>query len=212
MICRCQNSRQSSRRAAAKESFSCAAECIGSVVRGMSLFAVTRGQWSMLDGVLHLLDCVGRAEVSLWTYSVADYDVQVLTRLRIDERVSGGRLVIDASARRKNAAVVRDWRAQFGSDSVRYVLNHSKMARVTSASGFRLLLRGSMNLNCNPRFEQCDLTEGGRDFDLVKEIEDGLPILSDTASGEEIYAASRVSAAFGKQELAMFRGVKSWQK
>ena len=52
------------RRTRANESFGCAAQCIGKVEAGMSLFAVTRGQWSMIDAVLHVLDQVGPAKLS----------------------------------------------------------------------------------------------------------------------------------------------------
>lgn len=166
----------------------------------------------MIDAVLHVLDQVGPAFISLWTWTVADYEVQVLTRLMVDRRLRGGRLVIDHGARKKNAPIIRDWKAAFGGESVRYVVNHAKIARVQSESGLRLLLRGSMNLNFNPRFEQFDITEGGADFALVEQIEGALPVLVDGCSGADVWAASAVSAAFSPQQLAMFDGVRVWQK
>lgn len=202
----------SARRAVAVESFGCAASAIGQVSAGMSLFAVTRGQWSMIDAVLHVLDQVGPAKLSLWTWTVAEYEVQVLTRLREDRRVTGGRLVIDAGARTKNAGIIREWKGSFGDGSVRYVTNHAKIARIESASGLKFLLRGSMNLNFNPRFEQFDITEGGPDFDLVERIEDELPILGDKCTGKEVWAASRVGEAFEPEQLALFSGLKVWAK
>lgn len=200
------------RRANAVESFGCAALCIGDVTPGMSLFAVTRGQWSMIDAVLHVLDQVGPSKLSLWTWTVAEYEVQVLTRLREDHRVTGGCLVIDAGARTKNAGIIAEWKSSFGDDAVRYVTNHAKIARIESASGFKLLLRGSMNLNFNPRFEQFDITEGGMDFDLVEQIENELPVLGDKCTGQEVWQASRVGEAFEPQQLAIFSGAKVWAK
>ena len=91
------------------------------------------------------------------------------------------------------------------------MVNHAKIAMI-EADGLRLLLRGSMNLNFNPRFEQFDLSEGGPAFDLVRSIEDELPILKDDASGAEVYAASRVSGAFEPETLALFGGLKRWAK
>jgi len=178
----------------------------------MSLFAVTRGQWSMIDAILHVLDQVGPAQLSLWTWTVAEYEVEVLTRLRKDARVTDGRLVIDAVARAKNAAIIREWKQSFGAESVRYVTNHAKIARVHSESGMRLLLRGSMNLNFNPRFENFDITEGGADYDLVERIEGELPILGDGCSGSDVWAASKVGDAFDPQQLALFQGAKVWAK
>lgn len=202
----------SNRRAVACESFKSASESIGPIVHDMSLFALTRGQWSMIDAVLHVLDQVGPASVSLWTWTVAEYEVQTLSRLRRDERLTSGRLVIDYGARNKNAAIIAEWQSSFGPDSVRYVVNHAKIALVESASGFRCLLRGSMNLNFNPRFEQFDLTEGGPDFDLVRSIEDELPILPDAVTGEQAYRASKVHSAFSQETLNLFGKVKTWAK
>lgn len=177
----------------------------------MSLFAITRGQWSMIDAVLHVLDCTGPAAVSLWTWTVAEYEVEVLTRLRADKRITSGRLVIDYGARNKNAGIIREWQGSYGADAVRYVVNHAKIATVQN-DRFKVLLRGSMNLNFNPRFENFDITEGGHDFDLVKEIEDELPALPDDCSGADAFEASKVSSAFPQETLNLFGKVKVWAK
>lgn len=202
----------SARRTKAVESFGCAAMALGDVTAGMSLFAITRGQWSMIDAILHVLDQVGPAKLSLWTWTVAEYEVQTLTRLREDRRVTGGRLVIDAGARTKNAGIIAEWKGSFGDDSVRYVTNHSKIARIESESGLKFLLRGSMNLNFNPRFEQFDITEGGPEFDMVEQVENELPILGDKCTGKQVWAASRVGEAFEPEQLALFSGAKVWAK
>ena len=98
---------------------------------------------------------------------------------------------------------------------MRYVVNHAKIATVADSAGRRFLLRGSMNLNFNPRFEQFDVTEGGEDFTLVKRIEDELPVLAGDASGAAVYAASRVGEVFRADELAMFQkqgAIRPWSK
>jgi hypothetical protein len=96
-------------------------------------------------------------------------------------------------------------------ESVRYVVNHAKIATVEAAN-FRVLLRGSMNLNFNPRFEQFDITEGGPDFELVKRIEAELPVRADDCPGAEAFAASKVAAAFPGETLELFGRVKVWAK
>lgn len=199
------------RRAVAAGSFKTAADTIGSVEYGMSLFAITRGQFSMIDAVLHVLDQVGPANVSLWTWTVAEYEIQCLERLMLDRRLTGGRMVIDGGARKKNAAIIRQWKDAFGTDSVRYVANHAKIATVQNGQ-FKVLLRGSMNLNFNPRFEQMDITEGGGDFDLVKDIEDSLPVLPDDATCAQVWSASKLNDAFDSQTLNLFGDVKVWAK
>lgn len=199
------------RRKRAVESFKTAADCIGTIEPGIALFAMTRGQFSMIDAVLACLDQTGPAAVSLWTWTVAEYEIECLERMRNDDRITDGRLVIDYGARNKNAGLIRQWKDSFGPSSVRYVVNHAKIATIEN-SRFKLLLRGSMNLNFNPRFEQFDLTEGGEDFDMVKRLELELPILPDSSSGKDVYKASRVGEAFEPEQLQMFGGVKVWAK
>jgi hypothetical protein len=177
----------------------------------MSLFAVTRGQFSMIDVILACLDQTGPSAVTIWTWTVADYEVECLRVLREDGRVTHGTLVIDYGARNKNSEIIRDWKNTHGPDSVRYVVNHAKMATIKNEK-FRLLIRGSMNLNFNPRFEQLDITEGGEDFDLVQSIESELPTLTDFSSGKEVYKASRVSESFDAEQLSVFSGIKKWAK
>lgn len=199
------------RRTRAVESFKTASECIGPVEHGMSLFTITRGQFSMIDALRHVIDQVGPSRITLWTWTIAEYEIDVFRGLMKDGNVTGGTLIIDYGARNKNAGLIAEWKAAFGRDSVRYVVNHAKIATV-EGQGFRVLLRGSMNLNFNPRFEQLDVTEGGLDYDLVREIESELPVLPDNCTGEAAGEASKVNNAFGKEQLSMFRGIKPWGK
>ncbi len=203
------------RRKRAVESFQSAAECIGPVRAGMDgIFAITRGQWSMIDAVLHCLDQLAPEPVtlSLWTWTVAEYEIQCLERLMLDKRIKAATLVIDHGARGKNKALLEKWISIFGPGSVRFVVNHSKIATIEGA-GARLLLRGSMNLNFNPRFEQFDLTEGGQAFELVRFIESDLDTLSIDCSGADAYRSSRVSGAFDQQTLSLFsKDIKTWAK
>lgn len=204
------SSSTSVRRARVAESFQTATECIGTIEPGYALFAITRGQFSMIDAILACIDQVGPCQVSVWTWTIADYEVEVLTRMMVDKRILGGRLVIDGGARTKNADIIAHWIGRFGWNSVRYVMNHAKLATVETDK-YRLLLRGSMNLNFNPRFEQLDITEGGEDFTLVRSIEESLPVLSASVSGHKIYEASRVGEAFSMEQMEIFNGAKVFQ-
>lgn len=204
------SSSPSARRTRAVESFQTAAECIGPVTPGLAVFAVTRGQFSMIDAILHVLDQVGPAAVSCWTWTIASYEIESFRTLHQDRRVTSGRLVIDEGARAKNLELIVDWRDQFGADSVRYVHNHAKIATV-EGGGFRVLLRGSMNLNANPRFEQLDVTEGGPDFDLVRRIEDALPVLGDLTTSNEAAVASQILRTPRSADVPAFAHLKPWR-
>lgn len=193
------------------ESFQSAGQAIGPVEPGMSVFAVTRGQFSMIDCILYCLSQTGPADVSVWTWAIADYEVEAMEGLIGRREITSGRLVIDQSADRRNPVIIERWRRRFGPEAVRICKNHAKIARAWN-DRYRILLRGSMNLNWNPRFEQLDVTEGGEDFDLVKRIEDELPVLPSQYSNAEAEAATGISKAWEAGQLEMFRGLKTWAK
>lgn len=193
------------------EGFRSAAETIGPITPEMSLFTITRGQFSMIDAIFHCLKQIGPSHISVWTWTIAVYEVEAMSGLMCRQDILGARLIIDRSADYRNRKIIDQWRTQFGEDQVRICLCHAKIARVWNESA-RLLLRGSMNLNFNPRFEQLDITEGGDDFELVERIEDELPVLPREYAREQAATATKVSMAFERSQLEMFKGVKVWAK
>ena len=203
------SSAPSSRRRYAVEAFGSAASAIGPITPGMSLFLLTRGQFSMLDMVQHVVAELGRAEVSVWTWAIADYEVEAMAALMATEAIVGARLVVDRSAEQRSATTIAAWRDRFGVEAVCVCKNHAKVCRVWTPER-HVLIRGSMNLNYNPRFEQADITEGGEDFDLVARIEDELPVLRPMCSNTEADTASGLGKAFESSTLALFSGVKPW--
>lgn len=199
------------RRAKATETFGHAADAIGPITAETSLFLLTRGQFSMLDMVLHVLNELGPCELSVWTWAIADYEVEAMVGLMSDKRITGARLVVDRSAEQRNVGILALWRKRFGRGAVRVCKNHAKIARVWTPST-RVLLRGSMNLNFNPRFEQADITVNGLDFDMIERVENELLVLQPRASNAEAEAATKLGLAFELSELEMFQGLKTWAK
>jgi len=97
------SSSTSGRRTRAVESFRNASECIGTIDPSMALFAITRGQFSMIDAVLHVLNQLGPSTLTLWTWAIAEYEIERFNALRDCGKVSHGTLMIDGSARQRNA-------------------------------------------------------------------------------------------------------------
>lgn len=202
--------RPSVRKRQAVEAFGHAADAIGPIEAGLSVFLLTRGQFSMLDMLQHVIQQIGPSSVSIWTWAIADYEVEAMAALMASSAIVSARLIVDRSAEQRSAPTIAAWRSRFGVEAVRVCKNHAKIARVWTAER-RVLLRGSMNLNFNPRFEQADVTEGGADFDLVESVEDSLPVLPVLASNVEADTASGLGKAFESSTLAMFSGTKAWK-
>lgn len=199
------------RAGTAVECFKNATDSIGTIEKGYSRFGLTRGQFSMIDMILACLDQVGRAKVSLWTWCVASYEVDCFKRLLMDDRIHSAILVIDSQARTKNRQLLKDWQAVHGPESIKWVVNHAKIATIET-SECRLLLRGSMNLNYNPRFEQFDVDEGHPGFDLIRKTEDELPTLHFDHANGEARVATGIDKAFSEERLVPFATLKTWAK
>lgn len=200
----------------AVESFQAASEAIGILSPDMHLFAITRGQWGMLEALQHCMRQLSQVDISVWTWAIARYDAGMLANLKVSGNLRSALLILDEHMRnnyqrQKNIPILDQWLADFGERSVKYVKSHAKMATITDGK-LHFLLRGSMNLNHNPQFENFDLTEGGEDYWLVKRIEDELPYLSREASRKDVHIASKVNQAFDGANLSIFHDIKPWNR
>ena len=128
-----------------------------------------------------------------------------------NKKIKSALLVIDSSARVKNKELLLNWISIFGKESIRYVVNHSKIATIKTDDA-EYLIRGSMNLNNNPRFEQFDIDEGHDGFGLVKNIESELPILSFSHQNTDARRASKINKSWAQEELIPFGRQKTWAK
>lgn len=203
------------RVAKAREAWQQAGEAIGTIGPDTALFVLTRGQISMIDVIREVVRQLGQhgepLRASVWTWCIADYEVEAFEWFFQSGLLEEATLVIDRSAEQRNVALIDRWRARYGEERVRVCMNHAKVATVASSS-LRVAIRGSMNLNFNPRFEQFDLTVNDGVYDLVREVEAQLPVLRRWSSRAEALEASQVSQAFADQQLAIFEGVHTWAK
>jgi len=218
-----QTNRSKYRRSRAVESFRSAAETIGPIEKDMAVFAVTRGQFSMIDCVVHGLAQMGRSSLTLWTWCIADYEIDAVKGLMASGEIESALLVIDHSGeqqRNKDKAggisqgeLLTDWVATFGAGSIRVCRNHAKIATLSNGA-MKVVMRGSMNLNANPRFEQLDVSEGSAVFDLVHGIEQELPVLGPDYTNRQVLEATGLSGdlkLLGIKTLQL-SGIRTWRK
>lgn len=186
-----------------------------------SIFGITRGQYSLLDIIICIIEKYGNADLSVWTWAIADYERDAIFALIDNGLVNSATLMIDYSTARKHIAmgekntseiVIKKWVEKFGSKSVKTVKTHSKVSRIKCGDLY-FVVRGSMNLNYNPRFEQFDITEGKEIYDFVQGIEDEIPFLDPFfLSEKDAIDASRLGDAFDYDQIDMFAKTKVWAK
>jgi hypothetical protein len=127
--------------------------------RGCHLFGLTKGQFSLIDLAAAVLEKTGPADVGVWTWCIAEYEVEAFTAFFVDKRVASLRVVMDWAGAQRDMPLMGELQERFGLDCLRVTKTHAKIVLVTTADGWAVTIRGSMNLNANARFEQFDVSD-----------------------------------------------------
>jgi hypothetical protein len=134
-----------------------AATTLGALEPGCELFAVTNGQFSMIDVLEHVLDHAGDAEIDLATWTAADGDLRRAHAFLLSGRVRRIRMLVDPSFKSRKPEFCETLVALFGQDAIRTVPLHGKFALVRGDRQFAI--RSSMNLTPNRRIETVEISE-----------------------------------------------------
>jgi hypothetical protein len=137
--------------------------------RDCHLFGVTKGQFSMIDIAAAVLEKTGPADVAVWTWCIADYEVEAIGAFLQSGEIAGFRLVLDWAGAQRDMPIIADLQGRFGDDCIRVTKTHAKLVMVSNAA-WRVVIRGSMNLNANPRFEQFDVSDGGPAWEVMSGV------------------------------------------
>jgi hypothetical protein len=135
----------------------------------------------MIDLATVALSISGPADVCIWTWSIAEYEVNVLAKFIADREILNFRLIMEEQSAAKGGNIsdrkhtrgnlIADMQDRFGADCVRLVKNHAKIIMIDNAD-WHIAIRGSMNLNLNPRFEQFDISDDKAIFDTLSAVVD----------------------------------------
>lgn len=129
-----------------------AAAAIAGLTHDVELYGFTKGQFSLLDLIRAALEVTGPARLSLSTWTAARHEIQSLDRMVGDGSLLSMRWLVDFTFARRDPEAAHQIRQTFGLDAIRVAQNHAKFALFTN-DAWRLVVRTSMNLNMNPRFE-----------------------------------------------------------
>jgi len=129
-----------------------AKEALQKFEKGIELYGFTKGLFSLSDLIEGLLDITGPAEmfISTWTASKANVAKMI-------ELIKGGKIIksnwfVDFSLHRRSPELSMEIRKVFGDNAVRVGKNHAKFVLIKNKD-WDIVIRTSMNLNQNPRFE-----------------------------------------------------------
>jgi hypothetical protein len=148
-----------------------AREAIGGLDHRKEIYGFTKGQFSLLDLLNAAIEQTGPVRFSLSTWTAARHEIQALAKLRDEGQLLSMRWLCDLTFVRRDPEAAFLVRKTFGMDAIRVAQVHAKFALFEN-DDWRLVLRTSMNLNMNPRFEDFTLAHDPPLADWLKTILD----------------------------------------
>jgi len=159
-----------------------AARAIGELTPGCEIYGFTKGQFSLIDLIEHCLVCTGPADVFIATWSAAAGDIQRAHKFLKNGRIRNIRFLVDYSFQSRKPEFCNELIATFGEDVLRVTVTHAKYVLIRN-DNWNLVIRTSMNLNFNPRFENFEISDDKDFADFQQAIIDEVWTGQDAAEG-----------------------------
>lgn len=170
-------------------------QALGRLEPGVELFGFTKGQFSLINLIIAVLDQTGPADVTVATWTAAQREIRDAERLLRERRITRLRFLVDFSFPRRQPAYCALLRETFGDDTLRVTKTHAKFVTIRN-DRWSLVIRTSMNLNENPRFEMWELSD---DPEMLRFLE---------ALVDAVFEDQPVGAGF---ERRCIENVEEWQ-
>jgi hypothetical protein len=111
-----------------------AATAIGRIDKGCEIFALTNGQFSIVDILEHCLRTTGPAALDIATWTAADGDLRRAHAFVLSRAVTRARFVVDPSFRTRKPEFCETLVSIFGNDAIRTTPLHGKFATLQNDS------------------------------------------------------------------------------
>lgn len=176
-----------------------AGEALGPIEPGIELYALCKGDYSLIDIIDHCLAATGPADVTVSTWTAAGADLDFAMGFVLDGRVRSARWLVDFSFPQRQPAYFAMLVDRFGADSVRATANHAKFVLIRNDQ-WNLVLRTSMNLNLNRRLENVEISDDAGMADYLDAVVDELfdMVDGDTAAKSRPYRNRKLIDDLGR--------------
>lgn len=146
-----------------------ARRCIGKIEKGVDVFGLTKGDFSMIDILRHVAAEIGPCRVDVGTWTAASAEIGQAFDMLNDGNITEMRFLVDRSFPARQPKYYNAIRGKFGSDCVRLARFHAKFILLENDE-YSVAVRTSMNLNLNERIEFYELSEGSPISGYLKQI------------------------------------------
>lgn len=150
-----------------------AQDAIGKLEHDMDVYILTYGQFSLIDALSALLDQIGPADVVLSSWTAADANLEEASAMVESMSIKNLRMVVDRSFRTRQPGYFRRMRELFGITCIREIRSHAKFMVLTNEK-WSVVVRTSMNLNENPRFESIEISTDLAFADFMLKVVDDI--------------------------------------
>lgn len=184
-------------------------QTIGDILPGCEIYGFTKGQFSLIDVLEHLLNQTGPADLLIATWSAAAADIKAAHRFLGDGRIRDLRLLVDYSFQSRKPDFCRELVETFGADAIRVTVTHAKYALLSNES-WNLVIRTSMNLNWNPRFENFEISDSKEFMDFQQAIIKEIWESQDVGEGFRVWPQDnkdKFKEAFNRQTSVFNKGM-----
>jgi hypothetical protein len=131
---------------------------LGKIHKGMNRFGFTKGQWSLIDLIGACVAQIGPCDMAISTWTAANKDIGVAFQLLEEGRIRSARWILDVSFKARQPVYMQALLLRFGLNAVRVTMTHAKFCILTNED-YNLVIRTSMNLNANKRWEFWEISD-----------------------------------------------------
>ncbi len=135
-----------------------AATAIGKLEKGIELFGLTKGQFSLMELVVAVLNQTGKADVDISVWTAAEADLRDAYLFLESGKIGRLRFLMDRSFEGRQPDYCKEMRRMFGDECIRITRTHAKFVAIRN-DNWNIAIRTSMNLNSNPRCENFEISD-----------------------------------------------------
>lgn len=148
-----------------------AVQAVGELSPGCEIFGFTKGQFSLMDVISAVLAQTGPATVDISTWTAGKKDIGHAEQFVKNGHITSARWVVDRSFPSRQKGYFKMLVDRFGAGNIRMTRTHCKFVLIRN-DAWDIVLRSSMNLNKNPRFENFEISDDSAMAQYFEEMVD----------------------------------------
>lgn len=130
---------------------------IGDIYEGMEIYGLTKGQYSIINIIEHILKQTGKADVIISTWTAANAEIKKAEHFLNNGYINQLHFIVDRSFKTRQPKYYEMLNKKFG-DVLSETNSHAKFVLIRNEK-WNIAIRTSMNLNENKRLENFEISD-----------------------------------------------------